>query len=213
MAPDPPWLRRAASLFSRTGTFTCETHETWRKLEIPVVHAFAPPLEPGRRTRIERALPHRLPPDLQAFYDRCDGALLYTRSMRPGEAQGLAIFPLSELTSRHRRAVREMSDGPESLPERCLVFGEPVASGNYLALDAKARGREKSVLYLDHETLFEPEPPRPLFRSFRALLEAAMKDPARLLNDRLGCFARYSDGKTERQWIPLRYRPDQSDGA
>jgi hypothetical protein len=45
---------------------------------------------------------------------------------------------------------------------------------------------------------------KPLARSFAALLDRIADDPAKFLRE-VGCYTRYSDGKTDTQWIPNEF--------
>jgi hypothetical protein len=44
----------------------------------------------------------------------------------------------------------------------------------------------------------------PIAESFEEFLDSILADPADFLNH-LGCYTRYSDGKTDIQWIPKEY--------
>ena len=50
-------------------------------------------------------------------------------------------------------------------------------------------------------THFEPEP---IAGSFEEFLDSIVANPADFLYRR-GCYTRYSDGKTDIQWIPKQY--------
>ncbi len=80
--------------------------------------------------------------------------------------------------------------------ETGIAFAEVPHSGNYfvLALEGSNAGK---ILYSDHDGL-ESEPyADTLFQFLKKYLEAPEKEMYRL-----GCHTRYSDGKTDIQWIP-----------
>ncbi|MDZ4783416.1 MAG: SMI1/KNR4 family protein, partial [Planctomycetia bacterium] len=79
-----------------------------------------------------------------------------------------------------------------------VVFGEIYESGNYFVLHEE-HGKER-VYYYDHDDFQE----EPLAESFEAFLALIVDDPPGFLF-RCGCYTRYSDGKTEGQWIPKEY--------
>jgi len=37
-----------------------------------------------------------------------------------------------------------------------------------------------------------------------------VREPVKLLAEEVGCYTRYSDGKTDAQWIPEEFFPDVS---
>ena len=80
-----------------------------------------------------------------------------------------------------------------------IVFGEIPRSGNYFLLPPSGE-HGGQVFYDDHDGFHE----EPIAGSFEGFLDSIIADPADFLY-RLGCFARYSDGKTDIQWIPKEF--------
>jgi len=140
---------------------------------------------------------------LEDFYKMHDGLLLYEQELS-GEA-GLLFYPISEWDAM-RAQVREdyeYLDAGEfedpNCPYRGIPIGEPCGSGNYFLfrLDGPNSG---NIFYTDHE-LGASEP---FAHSFYELLNRIATDPVQFLND-VGCYARYSDGITDTQWIPKEF--------
>ena len=78
-----------------------------------------------------------------------------------------------------------------------VAFGEPSGSGNYFVFHKGA------VYYWDHDGGDDT----PLAGSFFEFLSRIAREPAKFLQE-LGCYARYSDAKTNSQWIPKEYWPN-----
>jgi hypothetical protein len=78
-----------------------------------------------------------------------------------------------------------------------VSFAEVPSSGNYFVL-ARSGVHKGKVLYADHDGL-EAEV---YAESFNEFLIKFLSSPAEQI-EHLGCYTRYSDGKTNRQWIPV----------
>jgi hypothetical protein len=78
-------------------------------------------------------------------------------------------------------------------------------SGNYFVVPIKGPSIGK-VFYANHDGWYE----KPFAKSFDDFVVRITKNPVKLLNDELGCYTRYSDGKTDLQWIPKKYFSDTS---
>ena len=63
--------------------------------------------------------------------------------------------------------------------------------------------RQCAIYYCDHDD-FNTEP---IAESFEGFLSMIVDDPPGFMLQR-GCYTRYSDGKTDTQWIPKEYVPD-----
>lgn len=223
----PPWLRRTAEFFSAPGVFTCEGAGGVKgAAEIPVFNEIDPPESPSLVGRVEKKLGKRFTPALREWFRVAGAGILFGQSTGPDQATGFFLYPPSYLVEAQRNLLRqlrdsyrsalELAEGAEAdelkreLKERVpefLVLGSAAYSGNYLVLDFGARAEEKPILYLDHEMGYRDcGAESRAFRHLPDLLAFAMKDPVGFLNEKLGCFTRYSDGKTETQWIPKSYR-------
>ena len=91
-----------------------------------------------------------------------------------------------------------MDEMPEWIMQGIAV-GEIPQSGNYFVIQPNGEDAGK-VFYANHDG-FEPES---IADSFEEFLGSIINDPANFLY-RMGCYTRYSDGKTDIQWIPKEY--------
>jgi hypothetical protein len=167
-----------------------------RRIEVPVTHVLEAPAAPLNLDVVIRLL------DLQAadvieLYSRHDGLDLYVQG---GASSALTFYPVNQwerATRDFRRDFEEWGRDEDDLFDfetQGIVFGEPPASGNAFLL---YRG---AVYYSNHDGGDDT----PLAPTFAAFMDRIVDDPAKLLFD-LGCYARYSDGVTDTQWIPERY--------
>jgi hypothetical protein len=140
------------------------------------------------------------------FYSVIDGALLYVDSRR--ETQGLHICSLSEwkfhTNQMKKRYVRDIDefDGDIRFLTDSHVFACVPHSGNYFTVISSGPNSGK-IYYVDHDDWNN----EPFARSFNDFIIRIVDDPARFLME-IGCYARYSDGQTDTQWIPKRYVRD-----
>jgi hypothetical protein len=180
--------------------FECEpagpTRDT--RIEVEISHLFHPSAERSALTELRRLL--SVPsPDVEALYAVHDGMDLYVQ----GSTVGLALYPISTwraATDSFRQDIElsgRVEDELYPFEREGIVVGAPPHSGNVFVL---YQGR---MHYSDHDGGDDT----PVAENFGAFLERLALDPPKLLYD-LGCYARYSDGQSDRQWIPLRYLHD-----
>src|SRR5262249_28444794 len=103
----------------------------------------------------------------------------------------------------------EMGWSEEDMPDwlrQGIAFAEIPHSANYFIIQPNGEDAGK-VFYADHDD-FQPAP---FANSFEEFLDSIVANPADFLN-RLGCYNRYSHGKTDIQWIPKEYVPDCRSG-
>ena len=160
----------------------------------------------------------------------CSGVFsrLLGRGGLPIEEVGIRLYSTDELPQQHADVIQENKEGLAELLDdpdenvvtavtddlknwipNLLVIGEELMSGNYLALDYRQTGNtgEHPVVYLDHELMYQGSDDRDIIsNSVIELLTKLKENPADFLNDILSCITRYSDGKTEEQWIPIQYK-------
>jgi hypothetical protein len=148
----------------------------------------------------------------RAFYERHDGMRMYidTQWSNDGghmtKAVGMVFYPVGLWTQKTAKFQAQMAamgwleDDQPGWMKSGVVFGEIPYSANYFVLGKEGQDAGR-VFYAYHDNFTE----EPLARNFDALLGMIVEDPAAFLNKR-GCFTRYSDGKTDTQWIPKRYR-------
>ena len=79
------------------------------------------------------------------------------------------------------------------------------ASGNYFVMPVEGVAAGK-IFYADHDGWYESA----FADRFQDFLVRVTRDPVKLLAEDVGCYTRYSDGKTDKQWIPEEYFPDVS---
>jgi hypothetical protein len=168
------------------------------RIEVEISHRLRPPAKGSAITESRRLL-SRSNPDVEALYCVHDGMDLYIQ----GSTVGLALYPISTwgaATESFRQDVGASGRVAEELYDferKGVVVGEAPHSGNVLIL---YQGR---VHYSDHDGGDDV----PLAETFGAFLQRIAADAPQFLLD-LGCYARYSDGRSETQWIPVRYLHD-----
>jgi hypothetical protein len=69
-----------------------------------------------------------------------------------------------------------------------------------MTVEGKDTGK---VFYINHDDWRD----QPFAESFDEFLAHISDSPATLLSEELGCYARYSEGQTDTQWIPIAYTP------
>jgi hypothetical protein len=175
-----------------------------------VSHRLNPPADARALATIDGLL-GPLATVLQQFYARHDGLLMYEDLLPSrwsgGEfnAAGISFFAVGdwdEKSREMRESLAEMGWPEEDFTDwlmHGIAFGEMCHSANYLVIQPTGEDAGK-VFYAVHES-FEEDP---IAESFETLLDTIVANPADFLN-RLGCHTRYSDGKTDIQWIPKEY--------
>ncbi len=140
--------------------------------------------------------------EFSEFFSEHNGITFHRDTL--SDAAGLQIHPIedwNEITSLMREWYEfideeELDEAGIDWLESGIAFAEVPHSGNYfvLALEGKNAGK---ILYSDHDGL-EYEP---YADTFFAFLKKYLAAPEKEMY-RLGCYTRYSDGKTNIQWIP-----------
>ncbi len=136
------------------------------------------------------------------FYEKHNGAVFHFDSGQINA--GLLIHPIREWDE----VTSEMMEWYDMMDEDvideldmewlddCIAFAEVPSSANYFVLVVNGENKGK-VIYTDHEVA-EPEVYAHTFNEFLARYLSKPVDEMMSL----GCFTRYSDGKTDIQWIP-----------
>ena len=150
-------------------------------------------------------------PAFEDVYAAHNGFVLYQDEL--SEAAGVEVFPIAEWDQagddlREWLTIADLT--PENDPDHILtsvVFATAPRSGNYfvVAVEGPSAGM---IFYVNHDGWYES----PFADDFADFITRVTSDPARLLSTELGCYARYSDGKTSTQWIPVSYRAGGSRG-
>ena len=169
-----------------------------KAIEIPIRQDLNKPATAKHLATLRRLLNSHAA-KFEPLYAKHNGGALY---VQPPDNAGLLLYPINEWESATRRFKKELdewgrdSDELYDFEREGVIFGEPPASGNHLFLF------EGAVYYSNHDGGDD----EPLAPSFDAFLDRVVDDPAKFLYD-LGCYARYSDGRTKEQWIPEKYVP------
>jgi hypothetical protein len=146
---------------------------------------------------------------IATFYELHDGFILYRDSK--SEAAGIELLPVEkweEATDDMRESFAHLADEPENDPDH-IMTGIAIAtvphSGNYFVMPTEGPSAGK-IFYADHDGWYESA----FAEDFAGFLTHVVQEPVKLLTDEVGCYTRYSDGKTTTQWIPEEYLPDIS---
>ncbi|AJW65120.1 hypothetical protein VO54_03694 [Elizabethkingia miricola] len=138
--------------------------------------------------------------EIVAFYKMYNGIKLYCS----GVISGLKIYPVNDLERLNEEWKEELScyeqDELYDFQNGGVAFGEIPYSGNHFVLF------EGKVFYNDHDGGDDT----PVGNTFNDFLSKIAIDPAGFLYD-MGCYTRYSDGKTEDQYIPKEFFADEDE--
>ena len=151
-------------------------------------------LNPGA-TDEEISLLTKLIPDnneqIVAFYKLYNGIKLYCNA----DTSGLQFYSIGDLKALNDEWKEGHSDFEEDelydFQKSGFAFGEISHSGNYFILF------EGKVFYDDHDGGDDTT----AGETFNDFLSKIVTNPADFLNE-MGCYTRYSDGKTNGQYIP-----------
>ncbi|MEQ9413502.1 MAG: SMI1/KNR4 family protein, partial [Cyclobacteriaceae bacterium] len=132
------------------------------------------------------------------FYKTANGLKLYCN----GDTSGIEIYPIDQLSELNEEWKESFSDFEEDelydFQKNGVAFGAISQSGNYFVLlDGK-------VYYSDHDGGDDTI----LGEDFNEFLDKTVTEPADFLYE-MGCYTRYSDGKTAGQWIPKEFSADE----
>jgi len=145
--------------------------------------------------------------ELLEFYGEHNGLILYKDTI--GNAEGVELFAVENMAdgTAELRSWLDMGGGAADYNnlKTAIAIGQVPHSGNYFAMPVEGPGVGK-VYYVDHDDWRED----PYAKSFNEFVIRITSSPAKLLSEDLGCYARYSDGTTNIQWIPIEYLPDIS---
>lgn len=128
------------------------------------------------------------------FYKSYNGVKLFCNK----ETVGVEFFKANEFVAENEGWKELCSEIDEN--ELCnfekygVAFGTIPNSGNYFIL------YEGKVYYSNHDDMNDS----PVTESFNEFLLQIATDPADFLY-KMGCYTRYSDGKTDSQWIPKEF--------
>jgi hypothetical protein len=184
--------------------FVCKAAGRGRKSErftANLTHEVRSPASPSDLAKLNQLVPDGAK-ELLAFYARHDGFVLYRDTL--SDTAGVELYRVADMetNTKSMREWLEMLDDENDTNalKTAIAIGESPQSGNYFAMPVKGRQIGK-VFFVDHDDWRD----EPFADSFDQFLAEVSTSPAELLSDRLGCTARYSDGDTDTQWIPLEY--------
>ncbi len=133
-------------------------------------------------------------PTLLPLYKGFDGLVFHAH----GDTAGLAVASIRELKELNTDWRAWFDDAPvENLYDyqrHGFAFATVLHSGNYFVA---YRG---SIYYSDHDDASGS----PWAVSLEDFFERALRDPVRFLDD-AGCYTRYSDGQSDKQYIPISF--------
>lgn len=140
---------------------------------------------------------------LRQLFSLHDGMTLF-RDTKSDDA-GFELFPIADWrskTAEMRETLEAMGVDLADMPEwfnTAVVIGQVPESANYFVVGTAGDSAGK-LYYVDHDGFVE----EPIAGDAEALMDSLVADPAQFMYDR-GCYTRYSDGETNRQWIPKQY--------
>ena len=137
-------------------------------------------------------------PELIQFYNEHDGLKLYCQNNEPR----LEFFPINSLSKANEEWKSWFDDLEEDeiyeFQKHGVAFGKVSNSGNYFVI------YNGQIFYSDHDEWEEAI----LGQTLNEFLTKLASDPATMLYE-LGCYSRYSDGITDKQWIPKSYESNK----
>ena len=138
----------------------------------------------------------------EEVYANHDGFVLYKDSL--SDAAGIEALPIAqwiEAGDDMRRWFDHLDDESDLDHIRTgIAFATAPRSGNYFVMAVEGPNTGK-VFYANHDDWYESH----FSEDFAEFITRVISNPAHLLSEELGCYARYSDGKTSIQWIPESY--------
>jgi hypothetical protein len=186
-------LRRHLAL--ENPRFVCRDVRRERELIVRVTSSAGPPATDSELEELRRIVGPEYA-FLEPLYRHFNGVSLHGH----GETFGLVAFPIEELSSFAQECRASFWDEESELfpfQRDGVPFATIFASGNYFAC------HQGKVYYSDHDggddALWGA--------SLEAFFERALVDPAKFPYD-AGCYTRYFDGESDRQFIPEKLLHD-----
>ncbi len=186
--------------------FRCHTpvNQGKRKYVARVAHLLADAADEEQIREIKRRLKSLATP-VANFFARHNGFTLYRDLL--SDAAGVRLLPVHEWDNATAELKQSVGHIPKDADPANIKGGLPIAeiphSGNYLVMSLKGASAGR-VFYADHDGWYA----EPFAQDFDGFIRRLCKNPVLLLNETFGCYARYSDGKSDTQWIPEMYFSD-----
>ena len=118
------------------------------------------------------------------------------------DATAFELFPIADWparTAEMRESMEAMGFDSGDMPGwfgAGVAIGQIPHSGNYFVVGIN----DGKLYYADHDDFAEDS----VTDDAESLIDSLVSDPPQFMYDR-GCYARYSDGTSEKQWIPKEY--------
>ena len=138
-------------------------------------------------------------PAFEEVYSAHDGFVLYQDLL--SETAGVEALPIAEWDQASYN-LRECLAHEENDPDQLrtgVAFATVPGSGNYFVVPLE--GPSAGMIFYWTHGWYEA----PFADDFEEFIIRLTSDPSRLLCTELGCYARYSDGKTAIHWVPVSY--------
>jgi hypothetical protein len=142
-------------------------------------------------------------PSLRELYSLHDGIILFCDT--GSDVTGFELFPIADWparTAEMRSSMEAMGFDLGDMPDwfdAGVVIGQIPQSANYFVAETSG-GSAGKLYHADHDDFAEDS----IADNAESLINSLVSDPAQFMYDR-GCYTRYSDGTTEKQWIPKEY--------
>jgi hypothetical protein len=180
----------------RNPRFVCKDTSDTHELVVPLAFQAGPPATSQELRELEAAA-GREAVGLIPLYREFNGVAFHLNR----DTAGLLIASVEELAGLNAEWREWFSDlEPDELfnfQRDGVAFATIAASGNYFVIHKGA------IYYSDHDSGDDS----PWGENIEQFLERALSDPARFLYE-AGCYTRYSDGETDRQFIPESFLHD-----
>lgn len=194
--------------------YACGDREEIEAFVAPVAHIAHAPADAAALDRIPNV------PGADAarsFYRSHDGGLLYTArglmAAHGGPDEGIELFPLHEWDARTQETIdfwNESEYADDEMPYGRRDFVAMAhARGASTYIHWVVRGPNAGKVYWWATTMPPEVNDPPLANSFEEFIDIVCTNPVHFLNDLLFCYTRFSDSKTDTQWIPKRYIADR----
>jgi len=181
--------------------YACGDKSKAEKFIAPVTHEVALPASKKSLAQIPSIGGSK---DAVNFYAEHDGAQLYS-----GEIE---IFSIDEWSGRTEQSIENWEEAgyeDDEMPygrNDFLAIAYPQGASTYVHW--VTRGPAAGQVWWWASTMPPARDASPAATTFRGFIDMVCNEPVRFLNEVSLCYTRFSDGRTVKQWIPIRYIPD-----
>ena len=174
--------------------FDCNDESEALKFTVFVKHIINRPASESNLSKLQKLIDSGNE-QIVEFYSKMNGIKMYCQNNQPK----IELFPINQLKDKNEAWQYGYEDmDPEDLydfQKEGIAIGKISQSGNYFIF------HQQKIYYADHDGWEEII----LGNSFYEFLNEMIKEPSKFMYDR-GCYSRFEDGKTRKQWIPKEYR-------